>query len=104
MKRLINKQDRLINSGQRSNNKVLREHSKKNPNRNFKNSKPLNQGYASSNNDASKMVSNKRKVYNPFKYCGKTNHCENICFKWRHELVKANKKPSKEYQVSMCVF
>ena len=30
---VINKQDRLINSGQLSNNKVLREHSKKNPNR-----------------------------------------------------------------------
>ena len=42
-KRLINEQDRLIASGQLSNNKALMTHSKKNPNNSFnKNSEPHN--------------------------------------------------------------
>ena len=36
-------------------------HSKKNPNRNFKNSKPCNQGSTYCNDDASNMVSNQKK-------------------------------------------
>ena len=51
-KGLINEQDKLIPSGQLCNNKALVARSKRNPNKNFKNSKPHNQG-SSSIDDAS---------------------------------------------------
>ena len=50
------------------------------------------------------MVSNKKRVYNPCKHCGKTNHPKNILFKWRHELAKAKKKSFEEQSVSLCSY
>ena len=45
------------------------------------------------------MESNKKKVYNHWKYCGKTNHPEKICFKLRHELDKGKKKSPNEQSI-----
>ena len=57
---MINEKDRLISSGQLSNNKDLMTHSKNNRNMNVKNSQPHNQGSTSSSDDASNMVYKKK--------------------------------------------
>ena len=38
------------------------------------------------------------------KYCGKNNLPENICFKLRHELAKAKKKPPNEQSIALCFY
>ena len=73
-KGLIWEKDRLIALGQLISGKTLMAHSKKNSNKGFnKNHKPENTKGSThhSSNDAPK-----KKVFNPCKYCRKTNHPE----------------------------
>ena len=102
---MINEQDILIIRSKMSNYKSLM--AQKNPTKNFnKTSKPHNPGSISIENvsNVSNMVSNKNKVFNHCRYCGKTNHPKKSCFKWRHGLVKAKKKSSKEQSMSLCSY
>ena len=41
------------------------------------------------------------KFFNPWNYNGENNHPEKSCFKWRPELVKANKKYYEEQSVPL---
>ena len=70
-------------------------HNKRNPNKVFnKNHKSHTKGSSQhSFNDVCDDVS-KNKVFYTCKYCGKTNHLENIFFKRRHELAKTKKESS----------
>ena len=90
---LVNEQERLIVSGQLTPNKALTElkkHHKKSFN-NAKSSNPsnTNSGHAS---HASNRNSKQKKVYDPCKHCGKTNHPEKNCFKAKCSMTKAKKK------------
>ena len=92
-KGLINEQERLIVSGQLKPNKALtslNKHHKKSFN-NGKGSNPFNtnSGHAS---HASNGNSEQKKVYDPCKHCGKTNHLEKNCFKAKRLMDKAKKK------------
>ena len=91
---LISEKDRLIYSHQLFKSKALMKHNKNNPN-NFFNENPKAHikgsiPHSYNDDDSSNMVSNKKKVYNHWKYCGKTNNPQKICFKLRHELDKAH--------------
>jgi hypothetical protein len=78
---LINEQERLIASGQLTSNKALMSHNNKNPKKSFQPNTKVSCSHSSTNNygNASNVaheVSKKKKVYDPCKYCGKTNHLE----------------------------
>ena len=78
-KGLINEQERLIVLGQTSPNKAIIAHNPKNFFNNAKGycshtSNPTNKYIHTSN--AHHENSKKRKVYDPCKHCGKTNHLE----------------------------
>ena len=106
-KGLINEKERLIASSQLTPNKSLMAHNNKNPKKHFQ---PNTKGlclHSSTNNfgHAYKFtheVSNKKKVCNPCKYCGKRNHPENSCYKGKHLNDKAKKQASNEQQVALC--
>ena len=102
---LISDKDRLIYSHQLFKSKALMKHNKKNPN-NFFNENPKEHikgsiPHSYNDDDSSNMVSNKKKVYNDWKYRGKTNHPKKICFKSRHELDKAKKKSPNEQSIAL---
>eukprot|EP00253_Pinus_taeda_P001586 PITA_01586 len=106
-KGLINEQERLITLGQVSPNKAPMAHNKK-PTKSFKNAKGSyshtsnhtnNNGHASY---AHHETSKRKKVYDPCKHCGKTNHLEKNCFKAKHLMAKANNNNSNESQVALC--
>ena len=59
-------------------------------------SKPTN------NSNAHHENSNKKKVYDPCKHCGKTNHPEKNCFKLNRLLSKAKKKGFDESHIDLC--
>ena len=94
-KGLINEQERLIVLGQLSPNKSLIAH---NPKKSFNNakgscshtSKPTNN--SGNNSNAHHENSKKKKVYDPCKHCGKTNHPEKNCFKLKCLMSKVKKK------------
>ena len=76
-KGLISEKDRLIYSRQLFKSKALMKHNKNNPN-NFFNENPKAHikgsiPHSYNDDDSSNMAYNKKKVYNPFKYCGKNN-------------------------------
>ena len=74
----------MASLGQLPSNNALWAHKKNNPN-NFFNKNPKSHTKGSSqhsSNDACDDAS-KKKVFNPCKYCGKTNHPINMCFKQR---------------------
>ena len=85
-KGLINEQEMLISSSQLTPNKVLMAHNNKNPKKHFQPNAKGSCSHSSTNNsgNASNVtheVSKKKKVYDPCKYCGKTNHPKNSCYK-----------------------
>ena len=100
-KGLINEQERLIVSGQRSPNKYLIA---RNPKKIFHNakgscphtSKPTN------NYNAHHQNSKKKKMYDSCKHCGKTNHPEKNCFKLKRLMSKAKNKGFDESHVALC--
>ena len=100
-KGLINEKERLIVSKQLSPNKSLIAY---NPNNSFHNakgscshtSKPTN------NSNVHHESSKKKKVYDPCKHRGKTNHLEKNCFKLKRLMSKAKKKGSDESHVALC--
>ena len=65
-------------------------------------SKPTN-NYGN-NSNAHYENSKKKKVYDPCKHCGKTNHPEMIFFKLKHLMSKAKKKGSDESHVALCAY
>ena len=102
---MINEQERLIVLGQFTPNKALTA-LKKNNKKSFNNAKGsnpsnTNSGHAS---HASNENSKQKKVYDPCKHFGKTNHLENNCFKAKHLMAKAKKKNSHDSQVALCAF
>ena len=104
-KGLISETYRLIYSRQIFKSKALITHNKNNPNR-FFNEKPKSHikgstPHSYNDDDSSHMVSNKKEVYNHWKYCGKTNHPQKICFKLRHELDKAKQKSPNEQSIAL---
>ena len=82
-------------------------HNTKNP----KNLQPNTKGsclHSSTNNsgNSSNVIyefSQKKKLYDHCKYCGKTNHHENILYNVKHLNAKAKKQASNEQQVVLCV-
>jgi hypothetical protein len=92
-KGFINQNEQLTSSGQLTLNKSLTTLNKNNPKIFFhKNPKSHTKGSSlQSFNDACVDVS-KNKVFNPCRYCGKTNHTKIIFFKIRHEFSKSKKK------------
>jgi len=102
-KGLINEQERLIVSGQLTPNKALtapNKHHKKIFN-NAKGSNPSNTNFGHASH-ASNENSKQKKVYDPCKHCGKTNHPKKNCFKAKRLMAKAKKKTSHESQVALC--
>ena len=100
---LINEEERLIVSRQFTPNKALaalNKHHKKTFN-NAKGSHPSNTNYGHASH-ASKENSKAKKVYDPCKHCGKTNHPKNNCFKAKRLMAKAKKKSSNDSQVALC--
>ena len=102
---MISEKDRLIYSRQIFKSKALITHNKNNPNRSFnENTKShikASTPHPYNDDDSSNMVYNKKKVYNHWKYCGKTNNPQNIFFKLRHELNKAKKKSPNEQSIAL---
>ena len=85
----------LIVSGQLTPNKALTTLNKnhKKTFNNGKGSNPSNTNYRHASH-ASNENSKQKKVYDPCKHCGKTNHPENNCFKAKRLMPKAKKKTS----------
>lgn len=106
-KGLINEQERLIASGQVSPSKAIMEHNK-NPKKilnNYKGSYSHTSNHAKNNGHVSHAhheTSKRKKVYEPCKRCGKTNHPQKNCFKEKNLIAKAIKKNSNESQVALC--
>ena len=104
-KGLINEQEMLIVSRQLTPNKALttlnKNHKKIFNNAKGSNPSNTNSGHAS---QASNENSKQKKVYDPCKHCGKTNHPEKNCFKAKRLMAKAKKKTSNDSQVALCAF
>lgn len=106
-KGLINEKERLIDSNQLTPNKSLMAHNNKNPKKSFQ---PNTKGccsHSSTNNSGNTSnvtleVSKKKKVYDPCKYCGKTNNHEKSCYKGKRLNAKDKKQASNEQQVTLC--
>ena len=102
-KGLTNEQEWLIVSGQLTLNKALTALNK-NHKKSFNNAKGYNHSNTNSGHasHASNENSKQKKVYDPCKHCGKTNHPEKNCFKAKRLMAKAKKKTSHDSQVALC--
>ena len=96
-KGLINEKERLIASSQLTPNKALMTHINKNPKKRFQPNSKGSCSHSSTNNSSNASnvtheISKKKKVYDPCKYCGKTNHPEKRFYKVKCLNDKAKKK------------
>jgi hypothetical protein len=97
----------LIASGQLTSHKALMAHNNKNPKKSFHPYTKCSYSHSSTNHfgNASNIThefNKKKKVYDPCKYCDKTNHLEKNCYKGKRLNVKAKKQASNEQQVALC--
>jgi hypothetical protein len=108
-KDLINEQERLIALGQLTSHKPVMTYNNKNSKKRFQ---PNTKGFCShsstniSGNDSNVTheVNKKKKVCDPYKYRGKTNHPKKSCYKGKRLNAKAKKQDSNEQQVALCAY